>query len=147
MVLLVTVAIPTLLTGEFSASLIPLMGVTAVGHQWYWEYQYGGAGRCDSYTFKAGPNRLLSTDAHLVIPAQVPVRILATSSDVVHNFNVKPLGISLDAVPGRAHAKIFAAPFPGIYQGLCSEVCGVGHYRMAISMEVVSPTAYVRWLS
>ena len=73
------------------------------------------------------------------------MRVLATSSDVVHNFNVKPLGISLDAVPGRAHAKIFVASYPGIYQGLCSEVCGVGHYRMAISIEAVSPAAFAGW--
>lgn len=141
MVILLGIAIPTLITGEFRTSLLPLVGIIAVGHQWYWEYQCRGA-TVDSYTFKEGPNRLLSTDAHVVVPAGVPVRVIATSADVVHNFNIKPLAISLDAVPGRVHAKIFVASYPGIYQGLCSEVCGVGHYSIAITIEAISPAAY-----
>lgn len=55
----------------------------------------------------------------------------------MHNFNLKSLGISLDAVPGRAHSQVITVRAPGIYTGLCSEVCGPGHYRIALVVEAV----------
>ena len=120
--------------------------MTAVGHQWYWEYLHrmGGGGsvataQVDSYTDKegAGSLRLFSRDAHFLWPRSVPIRLVVTSSDVIHNFNVPFLMLSVDAVPGRAHRKEIIVPFTGLYHGLCSEVCGPGHYRMACVVEVI----------
>lgn len=72
----------------------------------------------------------------------MPVRLIVTSADVVHNFNLKSLALRLDAVPGRCHTTIVRVQAPGIYTGLCSEVCGPGHYSIALVVEAVGVAAY-----
>lgn len=96
----------------------------------------------DSYTEKnpthrAAGYRLFRCDSHFLWPASVPIRLVVSSADVIHNFNVPFLMLSVDAVPGRAHRKEMVVPFVGLYHGLCSEVCGPGHYRIACSVEVI----------
>ena len=51
--------------------------------------------------------------------------------------------LSIDAVPGRAHRKEISVPFIGLYHGLCSEVCGPGHYSMACTVEVIPARQWV----
>lgn len=140
------VALPTLVSLYWGGAqyISPLVSVMAIGHQWYWEYcqiynkqRY----RVDSYTDIRprgdGCPRLFSTDANLLIPAFVPVRILVSSADVIHNFNLKSLMVSIDAVPGRCHSTVVNINRIGLFSGLCSEVCGPGHYSIALSVEVV----------
>lgn len=150
------VAVPTLITlfWGVSASARPLVTVIAVGHQWYWEFQQsvmGGIWQAESYTnvesSEPGAARLMSTDAHFLWPAACPVRLLVTRADVVHNFNLKSLAISLDAVPGRTHSMVLGVPAPGIYTGLCSEVCGPGHYSIALVVEAISLHDFMRVFS
>lgn len=92
-----------------------------------------------------GEVRLLSTDRHMILPFQVPVRLIVTSADVIHNFNVKSLAVSMDAVPGRCHRQVVSVVSPGLYGGLCSEVCGAGHYRIALRLEAISLGRYVEY--
>ncbi len=106
--------------------LSPLVVVRAVGHQRYWGSQHsfvwGGCGAArkalmrschfsvDCYTEKVagapGIMRLLRTGAHFLWFTQIPLRVVCTSGDVVHSFNVKRLGISLDSILGRAQVKV-----------------------------------------
>lgn len=139
------VGVPTAYQLLWGASHIvePFAVITAVGHQWYWEF-FHSAGEVttvtDSYTDKSGTGpgfRLFSVDAHFLWPAWAPVRLVVTSADVIHNFNIPALSLSVDAVPGRAHRKEILVNFLGLYHGLCSEVCGPGHYRMACVVEVI----------
>ena len=101
----------------------------------------------DSYTDKAGEwgFRLFSRDAHFLWPGCVPIRLVVSSADVIHNFNVPFLILSIDAVPGRAHRKEISVPFVGLYHGLCSEVCGPGHYRIACTVEVIPARQWIRF--
>ena len=142
--LIVLVGIPTTYQLLWGASHIvePFAVITAVGHQWYWEFFHGvGDSRrvVDPYTDKSGNSgfRLFSVDAHFLWPAWVPIRLVVTSADVIHNFNVPALRLSIDAVPGRAHRKEMLVRFIGLFYGLCSEVCGPGHYSMACVVEVL----------
>ena len=79
----------------------------------------------------------MRSDSHFLWPSACPLRLLVTSADVVHNFNLKSLAISLDAVPGRYHSTVLTVGAPGVYTGLCSEVCGPGHYSIALVVEAI----------
>lgn len=80
--------------------------------------------------------RLLSVDNPLVLPVHNNVRILITSSDVLHSFAVPSLGVKLDATPGRLGAIPLFIERPGQFFGQCSELCGVQHGFMPL--EIIS---------
>lgn len=90
-----------------------------------------------------GARRLLEVDRRLYLPVNVPLRILVTSSDVLHSWAVPELGIKTDAVPGRINDALTLIRRPGVFYGQCSELCGVGHGFMPIVVEAVS---YRQWL-
>lgn len=85
-----------------------------------------------------GTKRLLDVDLIGVLPSKTLVRFLLTSSDVLHSFSIPELGVKMDAVPGRLNQFMVLASRPGIYYGQCSELCGVSHGFMPISMQSVS---------
>jgi len=132
--------------------MAPIVRAVAVGHQWYWEYQtlFNQRGilslfSLDRYTEVescSGTNRLVNSDYHILVPREVPFRFVVRRADVIHNFNLKGLAVSLDAVPGRVHRKVLNIFSPGLHFGLCSEVCGVGHYIMSIVVEAVPLPLY-----
>lgn len=79
-----------------------------------------------------------------MLPSMVPIKLVIRSADVIHNFNLPGLRVAIDAVPGRSHSKSTTVLANGLLFGLCSEVCGPGHYSMAIACEVIP--AYI-WSS
>jgi cytochrome c oxidase subunit 2 len=74
------------------------------------------------------------------------VRILVTSSDVVHAWWVPDLAIKKDAVPGFMNEAWFRPAEPGIFRGQCAELCGMDHGYMPIVVEVVEADAWQAWL-
>jgi len=50
---------------------------------------------------ESGSLRLLEVDQRLVLPIQTNIRILVTSTDVLHSFAVPSLGVKMDGAPGR----------------------------------------------
>ena len=64
-----------------------------------------------------------------------PYRFIITSTDVLHSFAVPSLGIKVDAVPGRLNQTSVFIRRPGVFFGQCSEICGVNHGFMPISIE------------
>ena len=84
-------------------------------------------------------------DNRLLIPVNTHVRLLTTSSDVIHSWAVPSFGIKMDAVPGRLNQTIFYAKRKGIYYGQCSELCGVNHGFMPIVVEVVDHSEFTKW--
>jgi cytochrome c oxidase subunit 2 len=151
--ILVTIAIPSLRILYF-ADRIPEseMTVKVVGHQWFWSYSYpdNGGFEFNSYIIqdkdlKTGQKRLLEVDNRLVLPVNTNIRILATAADVIHSWAVPSFGIKVDAVPGRTNEVWLNIEKPGIYYGQCSELCGVGHGFMPISVEAVSKEDFAKW--
>ena len=51
-----------------------------------------------------------------------------------------------DAVPGHVSATWFKAERPGVYYGVCSELCGREHAYMPIAVRVVTDDVYAKWL-
>ena len=82
----------------------------------------------------------------IVVPVNTNIRILTTSADVIHSWAVPSFGVKIDAVPGRINEAWFNVEKEGVYYGQCSELCGVGHGFMPISVEVKSKEDFNKWV-
>jgi heme/copper-type cytochrome/quinol oxidase subunit 2 len=51
----------------------------------------------------------------------------------------------MDAIPGRLNQLGFYVQRPGVYRGICSELCGVNHAYMPIVLEAVSVEDFLSW--
>jgi cytochrome c oxidase subunit 2 len=128
--------------------------VKVIGRQWYWSYEYPDHG---DFTFdafmvpenelKAGQPRLLATDENLVLPVGKKIRVLVTSSDVLHAFAMPAFGSKVDAVPGRTNETWFQIDEPGVYYGQCSELCGAGHAFMPLAIQAVPEAEFNAWVT
>lgn len=93
-----------------------------------------------------GYPRLLSTDQVLVLPSHAAIRLIITSSDVIHSWALPSHGIKMDAVPGRINQINFLTSFWGTYWGQCSELCGINHGFMPIEVRVIPLNDYFDYL-
>jgi len=137
----------------------PAMTIKALGHQWYWSYEYsdfvnedGESIEFDSYLvptdeLEEGQLRLLEVDNRVVVPVGTHIRFIVTGADVIHSFAVPSLGLKIDAVPGRLNQTSVLVEREGVYYGQCSEICGVHHGFMPIAVEAVSLEKYLAWLN
>jgi cytochrome c oxidase subunit 2 len=67
------------------------------------------------------------------------------SADVIHSFWVPRLGAKLDMIPGRRNILRLQADRPGLYQGHCTEFCGLAHALMAFEVIAVTPQEFDSW--
>ena len=74
------------------------------------------------------------------------VKVLITANDVLHAWALPSFGVKRDAVPGRINETWFKAEKVGTYYGQCSELCGIKHAFMPITVRVVSEKEYNEWL-
>nr|YP_005255153.1 cytochrome c oxidase subunit II [Sciaenops ocellatus]AEZ35933.1 cytochrome c oxidase subunit II [Sciaenops ocellatus] len=131
----------------------PHLTIKAMGHQWYWSYEYTDYEDLgfDSYMLPTqdltpGQFRLLEADHRMVIPVESPIRVLISAEDVLHSWAwaVHP-GHQMDAVPGRLNQTAFITARPGVYYGQCSEICGANHSFMPIVVEAVPLNHFEAW--
>ena len=108
--------------------------VKALGHQWYWHYEYPGSSSFDSY-LNVRPYRLLDSENRLSIPILQGAQMLITAADVLHSWTIPSMGIKADAVPGRVNKLSLRRKRVGVHYGQCSEICGRNHRFMPIAME------------
>jgi len=155
-IILILIALPSLkLLYLMDEVMDPALTIKAIGHQWYWSYEYSDYQtetlEFDSYMvptsdLNKGDFRLLEVDNRLVVPINTHVRVLVTGADVLHSFAVPALAIKMDAVPGRLNQTGFFIKRPGIFYGQCSEICGANHSFMPIVIEAVSLDKYISWV-
>nr|YP_009112281.1 cytochrome c oxidase subunit II [Atlantoraja castelnaui]AEL97119.1 cytochrome c oxidase subunit 2 [Atlantoraja castelnaui]AIY61403.1 cytochrome c oxidase subunit II [Atlantoraja castelnaui] len=154
-IILIMIALPSLrilyLMDEIND---PHITIKALGHQWYWSYEYTDYENLefDSYMIQTedldpGQFRLLETDHRMVVPMESPIRVLVTAEDVLHSWAVPALGVKMDAVPGRLNQTAFIISRPGVYYGQCSEICGANHSFMPITVEAVPLEHFENWSS
>tara|TARA_Y100000591_G_scaffold141962_1_gene121964 strand:+ start:817 stop:1644 length:828 start_codon:yes stop_codon:yes gene_type:complete len=138
----------------YKQDAIPKADVTvkAIGYQWYWGYEYPDENIIfDSYMIedkdlKENQPRLLAVDNELVVPVNKVIKVLITANDVLHAWALPSFGVKRDAVPGRINETWFKAEKIGTYYGQCSELCGIKHAFMPITVRVVSEDEYEEWL-
>lgn len=133
--------------------LNPSITFKAIGHQWYWSYEYSDLNilSFDSYmildrNLNSGEFRLLEVDHRIVLPNNLNIRAIITAADVIHAWTIPSLGIKVDAVPGRLNQLGFFCLHSGIYYGQCSEICGANHSFIPISLEIVPFNIFRGWL-
>jgi len=156
--ILVIMAVPSFKL-LYKADVIPEAHMTlkAIGHQWYWSYEYPDHG---NFTYDAwlvqdkedieGEDRpftrLLTTDTRVVVPVGKVIRVQITATDVLHSWAVPSLGVKKDAMPGRLNELWFQADREGIFYGQCSELCGTNHGYMPIEVHAVSEEEFLAWI-
>ena len=91
-------------------------------------------------------NYLLQVDNELVLPTNRKVRILITSSDVIHSWWVPDLAVKKDAVPGFINQAWTEIKEPGIYRGQCAELCGRDHGFMPVVVRAIPPEEFDQWV-
>jgi cytochrome c oxidase subunit 2 len=158
--ILCVIAIPSFaLLYSLDEPIEPSLTIKANAKQWYWSYEYGdfesneGTGLCfDSNVLQEddlefGKLRLLEVDNRLVLPVAKHIRLLTTAGDVIHSFAIPSLGMKLDAIPGRLNQSMLFIKRQGIFYGQCSELCGVNHSMMPISVEAVDEHDFIDWIN
>jgi len=151
--ILVVIAIPSFKLLYFmDRTTDPELTIKAIGHQWYWSYEYPDDGdfTFDAYMvadddLEAGQPRLLTTDNAIVLPVQTNIQVLVTATDVLHSWAVPSFGVKMDGVPGRINETWFRIEEPGMYYGQCSELCGDLHGFMPIMVRAVSKEEFDAW--
>nr|YP_009408787.1 cytochrome c oxidase subunit II [Eurycea cirrigera]ASK85745.1 cytochrome c oxidase subunit II [Eurycea cirrigera]ASS30847.1 cytochrome c oxidase subunit II [Eurycea cirrigera] len=154
-IILIVIALPSLrilyLMDEIND---PHLTVKAIGHQWYWSYEFTNFEELvfDSYMvptqdLSPGQFRLLEVDNRMVVPMESPIRMLISAEDVLHSWAVPSMGIKTDAIPGRLNQATFIASRPGLFYGQCSEICGANHSFMPIVVETTPLIHFQNWSS
>ena len=152
--ILIVMAVPSFKI-LYKQDTIPKADVTvkAIGYQWYWGYEYPDENIIfESYMIeeedlKENQPRLLAVDNEVVVPVNKVIKVLITANDVLHAWALPSFGVKRDAVPGRINETWFKAEKIGTYYGQCSELCGIKHAFMPITVRVVSEENYQEWLS
>ncbi|ADV82780.1 cytochrome c oxidase subunit II [Terriglobus saanensis] len=137
------------------------MQVEVVGAQFVWYFRYPGTdarfGKTKSELVKPGEGNPLGIDpkdedgrddrvsSELVLPMGREVDLRVRSLDVIHGFSVPEMRVKQNAVPGQVFHIHFTPVHEGRYAVLCTQVCGLGHYRMQATVRVVSAAEFVRW--
>ncbi len=91
---------------------------------------------------------LLATDTAVVVPTGKTIVMQVTGADVIHSWTIPAFGVKQDAVPGRLAELWFEVEegMEGVYFGQCSELCGIAHAFMPITVKAVTQEQYDAWL-
>jgi cytochrome c oxidase subunit 2 len=111
------------------------MHVTAIGHQWWWEFQYDDA------------SPKVVTGDELRVPTGTVVHIDLRSDNVIHSFWVPQLTGKTDVIPGHSNSMWLQADRAGNYRGECAEYCGTQHANMDFVVVAESPGDFSSWLN
>jgi cytochrome c oxidase subunit 2 len=131
----------------------PDMTIKVTGHQWYWSYAYPDqknlafdSNVIQNADLKPGQIRLLDVDNPLVVPIHTNIRVLVTSTDVIHSWFISSFGVQEYAIIGRLNESWFNVEREGTYYGQCNQICGINHAFMPIKIVAVSKDEFQRWL-
>lgn len=160
-VLLATAALPAWLARMTppDPSTMPLE-VHVVAEQFAWHVHYPGPDRQFGPTSPAliSARNPLGIDRRadaarddialtnvLVVPIARPVIVLLSSRDVVHSFTLNEMRVRQDATPGMLVRTWFTPVRTGQWEIACSQLCGLGHYRMRGSFSVLGAEEWAAW--
>lgn len=128
---------------------VPGLTIEVTGFQWQWQFRY-----LDDDDDAANDVSIVGSPAAppaMVVPAGEPIRLLLTSSDVIHSFYVPQFLIKRDMFPPVNDEPMneleFTVKEPGTYTGQCAEFCGDLHARMTFTVEAMSRADFDEWLA
>jgi len=139
------------------------MQLEATGLQFAWYFRYPGPDATFGATkpqladaATGNPVGIDPADPHsaddivtteLVLPANREVDLALRAQDVIHGFAVPELRLKQNAVPGETIHIHFTPTTPGAYAILCTQLCGLGHYRMSATLRVLPAGEFQTWLT
>jgi cytochrome c oxidase subunit 2 len=112
--------------------------IKANAFQWGWGFTYPGHNAIAVGNTTETPT--------MVMPVNTNVRVILTSTDVVHGFYIRDFNFSRYALPGVTNEFTFRAQNTGTFWGQCSQLCGLYHTIMFFKVKVVTPAQYGAWL-
>jgi cytochrome c oxidase subunit 2 len=130
-----------------------------VGQQFAWNVRYAPSGRfghASARFLNDNPMGLdpndpdnkdnITTMNQIYLPVDKTVIIDLTSKDVIHSFGVPAMRVKQDVIPGMVTHVWFTPNKIGQFEIACSQLCGMGHYRMRGIINVVSQTDFDQWI-
>jgi cytochrome c oxidase subunit II len=136
--------------------------IEVTGQQFVWNFRYPGPdgqfGRTKPELVSASTGNPLGLDPTspqskddivspvLAVPEGREVELIIKAQDVTHSFFVRELRLKQDAVPGMEIHMHFTANVPGTYDIVCTQLCGLGHYRMHSTLTVMPEADFEKWL-
>jgi cytochrome c oxidase subunit 2 len=138
-----------------AVSTHPTEIVHVLAYRWGWQFTYdSGNGKSQGVTIRTAAEPTLlaqpATSDHypqLVLPSNSTVRIVLDSADVVHGFYVPAFNFSRYAQPGVTNVFDFTTTSNGVFNGQCTQYCGLYHSEMLFSVRVESPSSFSNWMS
>ena len=107
------------------------------GQSWYWTWDYPDG----------GPSNVFSTAEPLHVPVNTPIKIVLSSTDVLHSFYIPVMRAKMDVLPNRYNVMWFDAKKVGEYSIFCTEYCGTQHSQMSGTVKIVPIKVYEKWLT
>ena len=89
----------------------------------------------------------ITTINQLNLPIDRPVLVHLSSKDVIHSFGLIEMRVKQDAVPGMSMPVWFIPNRLGEYEISCSQLCGLGHFRMRGFITVQNQADYDKWFA
>ena len=111
--------------------------VTAIGHQFWWEFRYPALGIVTA-------NELHVPLSDLAHPTPTFLKLLSADTD--HSFWVPQLAGKTDLIPNRVNGMWIDPKETGIFLGQCAQYCGTQHAKMLLRVSVDSPEAFNAWI-
>jgi cytochrome c oxidase subunit 2 len=137
--------------------------VTAMQFAWYFRYPGAdgkfGATKPELQDASAGGEGAIGLDTTdpaskddvvagtMYVPVNREVDVTLRAADVIHSFFSPAMRFKQDAVPGIAIHMHFTPITVGDYEIACSQLCGLGHYKMRGILKVVNQEDYDKWLA
>lgn len=148
---------------RYTGASLTALQVEVTGVQFAWYFRYPGPDATFGITRpqliapgEGNPLGLDPADPHsaddevtseLVLPSNREVDLRLNAQDVIHGFSIPELRLKQNAVPGQPIHIHFTPTTPGTYAILCTQVCGLGHYRMNATLRILPPSQFAAWLA
>jgi len=148
---------------RYTGASLTALQVEVTGVQFAWYFRYPGPDATFGITRpqlvapgEGNPLGLDPADPHsiddeitseLVLPANREVDLRLNAQDVIHGFSIPELRLKQNAVPGQTLHIHFTPTTPGTYAILCTQLCGLGHYRMNATLRILPPDQFALWLA
>jgi cytochrome c oxidase subunit II len=114
------------------------LDVTAIGHQFWWEFHYPQYGV------------VTANELHIPVGSSTTPQatfLKLTSADVIHSFWVPQLAGKTDLIPNRVNTMWIDPQKPGLYLGQCAQFCGSQHALMLLRVYVDTPAQFSTWIA
>ena len=96
------------------------------------------------YKVEETTKRIITASKSVVLPDSPLVKAHITGCDVIHSWTIPAIGVRIDAVPGKVYSVKIPFKHYGIFVGQCSEVCGLRHAYMPISVAFLPSAVFTK---